>query len=87
MRAHQGDWLIIERGDIDHQARRGLIEEVRSADGSPPYLVRWLDTDRTVLVFPGPDAHVLTPTELHQADAAAVKRFSAVQHKIGQSRS
>jgi hypothetical protein len=67
MRAHPGDWLVIERGDIDHPARRGRIEEVRSVDGSPPYLVRWLDTDRVALVFPGPDAHVLAPTELERA--------------------
>jgi hypothetical protein len=85
MRAHQGDWLIVERGDVDHQARRGLIEEVRSADGSPPYVVRWLDKEKTVLVFPGPDAHVLTPAELHEADAAATTRFAAVQREIGQS--
>lgn len=84
MRAHVGDWLIIERGAVDH-ARRGLIEEVRSADGSPPFLVRWLDTDRTGLVFPGPDAHVMTPAEIEQADAAAATRFAAVQREIARS--
>jgi hypothetical protein len=82
MRAHPGDWLIIERGDVDHHARRGRIEEVRTGDGSPPYLVRWTDTDRTVLVFPGPDAYVLTPAELEAADVAAANRFSAVQREI-----
>lgn len=86
MRAHPGDWLIIERGDIDHHARRGLIEEVRSADGTPPYLVRWLDTDRSVLVFPGPDAHVLTRAEHDDAETEANARFAAVQHEIGHSR-
>lgn len=82
MRAHAGDWLIIERGDVDHQARRGRIEEVRSADGGPPYVVRWLDSDHTVLVFPGPDAHVLTPGELQRADAAAAKRFAVIQREL-----
>lgn len=82
MRAQPGDWLIIERGDIDHHARRGRIEEVRSTDGSPPFVVRWLDTDRVVLVFPGPDAHVLTQAELTRADAAANARFSVVQKEI-----
>lgn len=86
MRAQVGDWLIIERGDIDHHARRGRIEEVRSADGSPPFLVRWLDTDHTVLVFPGPDAYVLTQAELERADAAAATRFAAVQHEISRSK-
>ena len=84
MRAHPGDWLIIERGDVDHRARRGRIEEVRASDGSPPYVVRWLDTDRTVLMFPGPDAHVLTRAELEAADAAATHRFASVQREISQ---
>jgi hypothetical protein len=82
MRAEPGDWLIVERGDVDHHARRGRIEEVRGSDGSPPFVVRWTDADRTVLVFPGPDAYVLTPTELETADAAARSRFAAVQHEI-----
>jgi hypothetical protein len=84
MRAQPGDWLIIERGDVDHHARRGKIEEVRAPDGSPPYLVRWTDTDRTVLMFPGPDAHVLTQTELKAMDTVAASRFTAVQREISQ---
>ena len=87
MRAQAGDWLIIERGDVAHHARRGRIKEIRSPDGSPPYVVRWLDTDNTALVFPGPDAHVLTPEELQRAEAAAARRFAAVQHEIHRSRS
>lgn len=83
MRAHPGDWLIIERGDVDQHARRGRIEEVRAPDGSPPYLVRWTDTDRTVLMFPGPDAHVLTQAELEAVDAAAANRFDVLQQEIG----
>ena len=63
MRAHPGDWLIIERGGLDQHTRRGRIEEVHTADGAPPYLVRWTDADRVVLVFPGPDAHVLASDE------------------------
>lgn len=82
MRAKVGDWLIIERGDVDHRARRGRIEEVRSADGAPPYLVRWVDTGHEVLMFPGPDARVVTPAELAAMDASAVKRFAAVQQEI-----
>jgi Domain of unknown function (DUF1918) len=84
MHAHPGDWLIIERGDVDHHARRGRIEEIRAPDGSPPYLVRWTDTDRTVLMFPGPDAHVLTAAELEAVDAAAANRFATVQREISQ---
>ncbi|HET9140608.1 DUF1918 domain-containing protein [Actinophytocola sp.] len=83
MRAQSGDWLVIEAGDEHQHARRGLIEQVRSADGVPPYLVRWLDTGRTALVFPGPDAHVLTAAELARIDATVTARCAAVQTEIG----
>ena len=29
-----------------------------TADGTPPYLVHWLDTGQVTLLYPGPDAHV-----------------------------
>jgi hypothetical protein len=77
VRAHPGDSLITDR-----PARRGQVEEVRTAGGTPPYVVRWLDTDRSALVFPGPDAHVLTAAALDALDAAAVRRLSAVQREI-----
>jgi hypothetical protein len=31
---------------------------VQRADGEPPYLVRWEDSDHETLFFPGPDATV-----------------------------
>jgi hypothetical protein len=83
MRAQSGDWLVIEAGDESRHARRGRIEQVRSADGVPPYLVRWLDTGRTALVFPGPDAHVQTAAELERVEAAVTARCAAVQAEIG----
>lgn len=82
MHAQPGDWLIVERADIDHEARRGLIEEVRTADGTPPYVVRWLDNGHEALVFPGPDAHVRTHEEHELADARAQGRALAVQQRI-----
>lgn len=60
MKAKAGDWLVVEGPVIDHGARRGLIVSVRHEDGTPPYLVRWLDSEHETLVFPGPDAHVVT---------------------------
>ncbi|GAB7143189.1 hypothetical protein AWC22_18025 [Mycobacterium riyadhense] len=45
MQAKVGDWLVIKSTTMGESDRRGLITEVHSADGSPPYLVRWLDTD------------------------------------------
>jgi hypothetical protein len=59
---------------VDHQVRRGYIVEVAAADGAPPYRVRWTDDDRTVLVFPGPDARVLDEHELAEFDRAHAKR-------------
>ncbi|SDI14828.1 protein of unknown function [Actinokineospora alba] len=82
MHAEPGDWLVIERSDIEHHARRGRIEQVRGAGGTPPFVVRWLDTDRVVLVFPGPDGHVVSAADLAAADAAANARFTRVQREI-----
>jgi hypothetical protein len=44
MKAEVGDWLVIKGATIDQPDQRGLITEVHSPDGSPPYVVRWLDT-------------------------------------------
>ncbi|WP_062431761.1 DUF1918 domain-containing protein [Herbidospora daliensis] len=60
MKAAMGDRLIVE-GSSDHESRKvGVITEVRHPDGSPPYLVRWSGDDHDCLVFPGPDAHVVS---------------------------
>ncbi len=58
MRASVGDRLVILSRHVDEHLRSGEIVEVHGADGSPPYLVRWGDEERTALVFPGPDARV-----------------------------
>jgi len=58
MKARVGDWLVVESMSAEDHRRRGQITAVRSADGSPPYRVRWLDDGRETLFFPGPDAHV-----------------------------
>ena len=73
MRAEPGDWLNIKSPVNEQPMRRGHILEVRSADGSPPYLVHWLDDDHVSLVFPGPDASVVRAAE----QAAADERGSA----------
>jgi len=46
-----------------------VITEVRSPDGSPPYVVRWLHNDQVATVFPGPDALVVPAGEQQAADA------------------
>lgn len=60
MKTKPGDWLVVKGPVVDHGGRRGLIVSVRHEDGTPPYVVRWQDNDREALVFPGPDAHVVT---------------------------
>ncbi|GGP75780.1 DUF1918 domain-containing protein [Saccharothrix coeruleofusca] len=59
MKARVGDWIVVESGATGTPARRCLVEELRHPDGTPPYLVHWLDTEKRGLLFPGPDAHVV----------------------------
>ncbi|MGY1735052.1 DUF1918 domain-containing protein [Geodermatophilus sp. SYSU D00684] len=71
MRAQVGDWLVVHGRRLDDGHRRGLVLAVPHADGSPPYLVRWLDDGRTGLVHPGPDA-TLQPGRQHTGESAGV---------------
>lgn len=82
MKATAGDWLVIKGVAVDRPDERGLITEVRSPDGSPPYMVRWLTTGRVALVFPGPDAIVVTASEQKAADEQERSRGAAVQAAI-----
>jgi hypothetical protein len=77
MKAHVGDWLVIKGTTVERPEQRGVITEVRSADGSPPYVVRWASTSHETTVFPGPDALVLTPAELEEFDQRARSRVGA----------
>lgn len=79
MQAKVGDWWVIKGTTIDQPGQRGLITEVHSSDGSPPYVVRWLETDRVATVFPGPDAVVVTAEEQVATDEKARHRLSSVQ--------
>jgi hypothetical protein len=82
MKAKVGDWLVIKGATIDQPGQRGLITEVHSNDGSPPYVVHWLDTDHVATVFPGPDALVVTAEQQKAADRKAQRRFGSVQSAI-----
>ena len=79
MKATVGDWLVIKGTTIDRPDQQGLITEVHSSDGSPPYVVLWLETDHVATVFPGADAVVVTAAERAAADERAQHRFGAVQ--------
>ena len=82
MRAQVGDWLIVKGRTESRPTRRGEITAVSGADGAPPFTVHWLDTDRTGLVFPGPDATVLTGEEMADADRQAAQRVERVQQLL-----
>ncbi|SHF70440.1 DUF1918 domain-containing protein [Streptoalloteichus hindustanus] len=72
MRARVGNWLVVEGTRVDDGRREGQIIELRHSDGSPPYVVRWLDNGHVSLVFPGPDARVVEgpPHAVSHADRA-----------------
>ncbi|MFG3203824.1 DUF1918 domain-containing protein [Streptomyces sp. NPDC048192] len=87
MRARLGDQLVIESPATGNTRRDGEIVGLHHADGTPPYDVRWSDTDEVTLVFPGPDAHVRHlqhgpgstdgPSEGGSAEAASVSPTTA----------
>jgi len=86
MNAKPGDWLIVEITGTHHAVRRAKILEVASSDGAPPFRVRWLDTDREGLVFPGVDAYVMTRDQLDAFDTRMAERATAVQRQIAHQR-
>lgn len=87
MKAKAGDWLVIKGNTIDRPDQRGLISEVHSRDGSPPYVVHWLDNDHVATIYPGTDAVVVTAAEQKAADEREQHRFGAVQSAIRHGKS
>jgi hypothetical protein len=65
MKAEVGDRLIMESAHVGEARRIGIVLELRHADGTPPYLVRWLDNGHEALVFPGPESRIEPPTSGH----------------------
>lgn len=61
MYAEVGDLLMICSSYEVLPERKAEVLEVAHTDGSPPYRVRWFDTGREALVFPGSDAVVVHP--------------------------
>jgi hypothetical protein len=58
MKANIGDRLVEEGPRVGDARRVGVITALRREDGTPPYLVRWLDSGHEALVFPGPNARI-----------------------------
>lgn len=59
MKAQPGDKLVISGHQVGEPKRVGRVEEVRGADGAPPYRVRWDADGNTTLLFPGPDCTIV----------------------------
>ena len=66
MHGHIGDRLVLQGTHVGDHKRVGVITELRHEDGTPPYMVRWLDDGHEGLVVPGPDALI----EARQATGA-----------------
>ena len=79
MKAKIGDFLMIKGTTVDQSDQCGEITEVRSTDGSPPYVVRWLASGHVATVYPGPDAIVLTPAEQEAADQRTRSRHASAE--------
>ena len=58
MKATIGDRIVVVPPHIGGVLRDCIVVELRTADGSPPYIVRWSDTGQEALYFPGSDGRV-----------------------------
>jgi hypothetical protein len=74
MKANVGDYLVVKGTTTERHDQHGEITEVRSQDGSPPYVVRWLVTGREATVYPGSDAVVVPAAEHTEATRRAAAR-------------
>jgi len=71
MHGHVGDRLVLEGVHVGTPRRVGIIVGLHHQDGTPPYDVRWLDTGRETLVYPGSEGHVEVAADHDQEGARA----------------
>ncbi|MEV0672027.1 DUF1918 domain-containing protein [Mycobacterium sp. NPDC050441] len=74
MKAHVGDFLVIKGTTTDQHEQHAEILEVRTEDGAPPYVVRWLVTGHEAMVYPGPDAVIVSAADHARAAERAAER-------------
>ncbi|ORB84803.1 hypothetical protein B1987_14540 [Mycobacterium kansasii] len=74
MKAKVGDYLVVKGTTTERHDQHAEITEVRSQDGSPPYVVRWLVTGHEATVYPGSDAVVVSAAEHEEAARRAAGR-------------
>jgi uncharacterized protein DUF1918 len=73
MHAFVGDRIVV-RSTLGAPGREGEIIEVERVNGRPPYRVRWADTGRVGLYFPGPDSYVAARGRSSEPEPAAAVR-------------
>jgi len=82
MKAHSGDWLVVHSHTDSGPVRTAEIIAT-GVDGTPPYTVRWVEDDRESVVFPGPDAQIVSADEqadMHRREATHIEK---VQSELG----
>lgn len=57
MQAHVGDRITVPGRSVGSAVRIGEVIEVRSAEGDPPFLVRWEDGHEG-LCYPPPESRL-----------------------------
>jgi hypothetical protein len=82
MKAHPGDWIIMHSHTDGGPTRKAEVIAT-GADGAPPYTVRWIEDDRESVVFPGPDAHILTAEQQAAHDRAETEQIRKFQSALG----
>jgi hypothetical protein len=58
MKARVGDRLVRDGGDGRRECE---IIDLQHADGTPPYVVRWLSDGHIALLYPGPYMRLAHP--------------------------
>lgn len=75
MKASVGDLVYVASAG---GSRAGVVAELRHPDGTPPYVVRWLDTGAETLLFPrGPALDDVRVVPRPRATGAAQHRWAA----------
>jgi uncharacterized protein DUF1918 len=85
MYAKPGDWLLVQSSREATPTRYGEILAA-AAGGAPPYTVHWVDTGRTGLVFPGPDAVVISADRRAEIERQQLAHAARVQAEISARR-
>lgn len=71
--------MVVGGPTVGKPGRDGEVVGLHHDDGTPPYDIRWSDTGRVTLYFPGPDAHVR-----HLGDAEESRQTA--RHSGGRAR-